>query len=244
MKEAADQLVEAAVTPFMKAAFRRRILEIRQQNEQVIDRVTIDEVLYAGFDASAVEKAQARIKDFRVWIEANKVGLSALQVLYAGTRPLRIGLKDLRQLRDALAMPPLAATPTQLWRAFQAVEANRVSEEAKTRHSAGESLADLVQLVRHAIQPREVLLKPYAEQVRVNYAIWLQEADSRGARFSDEQREWLDRMAEHIATSLAIEQEDFQTGWFNQHGSLGKAHALFGERLKPLIDELNATLAA
>src|SRR5207248_2630291 len=83
-----------AVTPFMKAAFRRRILEIRLQNEQVIDRVTIDEVLYAGFDVSAVEKAQTRVKDFRAWIDAHKAELTALQLLYAGTRPLRVSLKE------------------------------------------------------------------------------------------------------------------------------------------------------
>ncbi len=58
VKQGAEQLAQAAVTPFLKAAFRRRILEIRQQNEQTIDRHTIDDVLYAGFDASAVEKAQ------------------------------------------------------------------------------------------------------------------------------------------------------------------------------------------
>jgi hypothetical protein len=31
----------------------------------------------------------------------------------------------MRQLKDALARPPLAATPTQLWRAFEAVEAGK-----------------------------------------------------------------------------------------------------------------------
>ena len=51
-------------------------------------------------------------------------------------------------------------------------------------------------------------------------------------------------MAEHIATSLAIEPEDFETGWFGQRGSRGRAHALFGDRLKPLIAELNEQLAA
>ena len=50
------------MTPFLKAAFRRRILEIRQQNEQ-----TIDAVLYSGFDAAAVEKARAKVQDFRAW---------------------------------------------------------------------------------------------------------------------------------------------------------------------------------
>jgi len=126
IKTAAEQLAQEAVTPFLKAVFRRRILEIRTQNEQTIDRHTIDEVLYSGFDAAAVEKAQAKIKDFRTWIEQHRDELTALQVLYAGTRPLKLSLKDLRHLKDALARPPLATTPTQLWRAFQAAEADKV----------------------------------------------------------------------------------------------------------------------
>src|SRR5206468_1089611 len=114
IKQGAEQLAQAAVTPFLKAAFRRRILEIRQQNEQTIDRHTIDEVLYAGFDAAAVERAHKKVEDFRAWIADHRDELTALQVLYAGTRPLKLSLKDLRELRHALARPPLAVSPEQL----------------------------------------------------------------------------------------------------------------------------------
>ena len=235
IRKAAEQLAQEAVTPFLKATFRRRILEIRQQNEQVIDRHTIDESLYWGFDASAVEKARGKVQDFRVWIAAHKDELTALQVLYAGTRSLKLSLRDLRQLKDALARPPLAATPTQLWRAFEAAEADRV------KGRGGQQLADLVSLVRHALIPSFTLV-PYREELRERYEAWFKE---RGANaFTSEQREWLDRMAEHIATSLAIEPGDFETGWFGQHGSLGKAHELFREQLQPLMRDLNEKLAA
>jgi type I restriction enzyme R subunit len=232
LKQAAEQLAQQAATPFLKAQLRRRILEIRTQNEQTIDRHTIDDVLYAGFDAAAVEKAAAKVKDFRAWIEANKNELTALQVLYAGTRPL----KELRQLRDALARPPLATTPTQLWRAFQGVEAEKVTG------LGGEVLTDLVTLVRHALLPAMTLV-PYREELRERYRQWLKDRDADNA-FMLEQREWLDRMAEHIATSLAIAPEDFEAGWFGQHGSLGHARALFGDKLTPLMTELNERLAA
>ena len=56
--QAVKRLARDAVTPFLKPAFRRRILELHQQSEQAIDRHTIDDVLYSGFDASAVEKAK------------------------------------------------------------------------------------------------------------------------------------------------------------------------------------------
>jgi type I restriction enzyme, R subunit len=236
IKKAAETLSRDAATPFLKAAFRRRILEIRQQNEQVIDRHTLDDVIYSGFDASAVEKARNKVQDFRTWIAAHREELAALQVLYAGTRPLKLSLKDLRQLRDALARPPLAATPVQLWRAFQAVEADKV------KGSGGQQLADLVNLVRHALIPTMTLV-PYRDELRERYEAW-KKARNFDHAFTPEQREWLDRIAEHIATSLAIAPEDFESGWFGQHGSLGKAHALFADKLNPLITDLNERLAA
>jgi type I restriction enzyme R subunit len=236
IKQAAAQLAQEAVTPIMKAAFRRRLLEIRSQNEQTIDRHSIDDVLYSGFDASAVQKAQAKVHDFRQWIDENHDELTALQVLYAGTRPLKIALKDLRKLKRALEAPPLNARPEGLWRAFQAVDGGKV------QGNGGKPIADLVALVRHALKP-ESLLRPYADEVRTRYQQWLIERDAAN-NFSAEQRQWLDRMAEHIATSLRIAPQDFDAGWFAQQGSLGRATALFGNQLEPLMAELNEVLAA
>jgi len=139
-------------------------------------------------------------------------------------------------LKDALAAPPMTTSPTQLWRAFEAVETDQV------KGSGGNQLADLVNLVRHALIPTLNLL-PYAEEVRIRYEAWLVERNAAES-FTAEQREWLDRMAEHIATSLEIQPTDFQEGWFGQRGSLGRAHALFGDKLNPLLSELNERLAA
>ena len=100
-----------------------------------------------------------------------------------------------------------------------------------------------MQLVRHALKPADPLA-PHAEAVQGRYREWLFAQDKVGVKFSEEQRAWLDRMAEHIATSLNIEPEDFQDGCFGQHGSLGKANQLFGEKLIPLLSELNERLAA
>ena len=236
VEEAGRQLSRKAVTPFLKPAFRHRILEVRRQNEQTVDRHTIDEALYSGFDASAVEKARAKVEDFRDWIEEHRDELTAVQAIYAGARPLRLSLEDLRRLRDALARPPLSATPGQLWRAFEA------AEPARVKGSGGEPLADLVNLVRGAMLP-SFTLTPYRDELDERYRAWLAERDADDT-FTPEQREWLDRMAAHIASSLAIEPADFETGWFGQQGSLGRAHALFGDALRPLLAELNERLAA
>ena len=163
-------------------------------------------------------------------------------MIYAGVRPLKLSLGDLRQLRDELARPPLGTTPAQLWRAFQAAEPDRVKAEPDRSGGGGEPLADLVNLVRGALLPHFTLV-PYREGLWERYRAWLREHNA-DSEFTPEQREWLDRMAEHISTSLAIEPEDFETGWFGQQGSLGRAHALFGNRLRSLMAELNERLAA
>jgi type I restriction enzyme R subunit len=241
--QATEQLAQQAVTPLLKAELRRRILEIRMQNEQTIDRHTIDAVTFSDFDASAVEKARAKVRDFRAWIAANRDQLTALQVLYSGTKPLRLSLKDLRQLRDALGAPPLAASPMQLWRAFAIVESSKVAEATPGTTRPGEPLADLVSLVRHAIVPT-MPLEPYAEEVRLRFVEWIRQKQKARTTFTAEQHEWLNRIAEHIATSLAIEPDAFQDGWFGQQGGYGRAFKVFGERLRPLLAELNERLAA
>ena len=236
IQAATQQLAQDAAAPFLKPALRRRLLEMQRQREQTIDRHTIDQVLHSGFDAAAVEKAHATVADFQAWVQANKDQMTAIQAIYAGARPLKLTLADLRQLREAIARPPVAATPTQLWRAFEATAPERVQGRG------GEPLADLVNLVRSALMPRLTLV-PYQDGLRKRYAAWLQERDVDNA-FTPPQREWLDRIAEHIGNSLAIEPEDFESGWFGQQGSLGRAHALFGDQLKPLLAELNERLAA
>jgi type I restriction enzyme R subunit len=110
------------------------------------------------------------------------------------------------------------------------------------KSTGGAVLTDLVNLVRHALTPAAPLA-PYREGVQARYELWLRQHGAANA-FTAEQREWLDRMAEHIATSLSIEPDDFADGWFGQHGSIGRAHALFGDQLTPLMAELNETLAA
>jgi len=65
-----------------------------------------------------------------------------------------------------------------------------------------------------------------------------------GRRFTPEQRQWLERIRDHIAASLAISSDDFQYTPFSQHGGLGKAYEVFGDQLSPLLDELNEALAA
>jgi len=104
-------------------------------------------------------------------------------------------------------------------------------------------VADLVSLVRFALR-QEGELRPHREQVDQRFAAWLAKQESNGRKFTEEQRQWLETIRDHIATSLAIEKGDFEYVPFEQRGGLGKATQLFGKELGPLLNELNEALAA
>jgi len=97
-----------------------------------------DDVLYSGFDAAALEKARNKVQDFQAWIAAHKGEFIALQMIYAGTRPLKISLQDLLGAR-LLCLPSARrsdrvsvcrgngtlASPAQVRRAFPDARSGR-----------------------------------------------------------------------------------------------------------------------
>jgi type I restriction enzyme R subunit len=68
--------------------------------------------------------------------------------------------------------------------------------------------------------------------------------EKKGRKFSDEQRQWLEAIRDHIAASFAIQMDDFDYVPFAQRGGLGKANQIFGKDLGPLLNEINEVLAA
>ncbi len=231
------EMMAEALKPLHDPKLRDLLLNLKRSHEQVIDEVTQDELLHAGFDAAAREKAQALVTDFKAFIERNKDDLEAIQVLYS--RPHRAGLRfrQVRDLANALKNPPLSATPERVWNAYQATEPQAV------KGRGGKDLVDLIALVRHALDPQQPLV-PYSLSVDERYRRWLAEQEQRGVVFTDEQRQWLDAIRDHIAKSLRIEEDDFEYAPFNQIGGLGRVHDLFGERLPEIMEELNRRLAA
>lgn len=102
---------------------------------------------------------------------------------------------------------------------------------------------DVIALVRHAIDPN-TSLAPVGVTVEERYQQWLADKRSAGVAFTSDQRKWLDAIKDHIASSLAIEQDDLEEVPFNTIGGLGRAYELFGEQLAAILDELNTRLAA
>lgn len=230
-------MMREALKPLHDPKLRDLLLNLKRSHEQVIDEVTQDELLQASYDAHALEKAHALIRSFKDFIEGHKDELEAIQILYS--RPHREGLRfrHVKDLAAALKNPPLGATPERVWQAFEATEPQAVKAKG------GRDLVDLIALVRHALDPKEPLV-PYARTAQQRYEGWLAEQEQMGIVFTDEQRQWLDAIKDHIAKSLRIDEDDFDYAPFNTIGGLGRVHDLFGERLPFILDELNRRLAA
>jgi type I restriction enzyme R subunit len=233
----------AALRAFHEPKVRDAIRAAKRSLEQVIDEQTPDRLLRAGFDAEALEKAKAMLTSFRKFIEENKDEIEALQVLYSV--PYRAGLRfrHVKELAAKLNRPPFYVDPnrpdslTRLWQAYEVVEPDRV------RGKGGKQLVDVIAMVRHAINP-DAPLAPVGMTVEERYREWLAEKERAGVTFTVDQRKWLDAIKDHIASSLAIEPDDFEDVPFNTIGGLGRAHELFGDKLAAILDELNLRLAA
>jgi type I restriction enzyme R subunit len=230
--------VQAAVKPLCDPKLRELILALKQQNEQVIDNVTQDELLEANFSEAARERAKQIVTTFEQFIQQHRDEITALQILY--NRPTKAPLKfeDVKALADTLHAPPHLWSESQLWQAYAALDKAKVRGTGTRR-----ILTDLVSLVRYAMHQENELV-PYPERVAANFKAWMAQQQAAGKAFTDEQRWWLEKMAEHIASNLGIEAEDFGYAPFNQRGGLGKVHQLFGVELAVVIDELNIELSA
>ena len=119
----------------------------------------------------------------------------------------------------------------------------RDAGQSKVRGSGGKMLTDIVSLVRYTLHQDDELV-PFRDQVEQRYAAWLSAQEQRGVSFSVEQLQWLTWMKENIAGELGIAPESFEYTPFVEHGGIGKAVQVFGDRLAPLLNELTQALAA
>ncbi len=232
--ETEKELLERAAKPFAaNPELRQRLIEIHRAYEQTIDTVSQDSLIRAEFSGA---EADELTRSFREYIEEHRDEITALQVLYQRPYSQRLSLDEIRALADALQSPPRSWTPARLWDAYEQLDRDRV------RGSGQRVLTDIVSLVRYAVGADDELA-PFAEQVEQRFQGWLATQEISGRTFTDEQRQWLEDIKDHIAGSVSIDPADFQYAPFAQRGGIGRAHAVFGDGLAPLLEELNLALA-
>ncbi len=237
----AEAALRQAVKPLADPALRQLLLGLKQTKEIVIDNVTQDRVLEAGFSEAARERAAGIVQSFEAFIATHRDEITALQLLYS--RPAKTGgaplaFDDIKALADTLHAPPHLMNESLLWQAYAQLDKSKVKGASRQR-----ILTDLVSLVRYAMHQDNELV-PYPERVAANFKAWLAQQSAAGRSFSGDQQWWLERIAEHIAASLGITVDDFDFAPFSQQGGLAKVHQLFGAELPRVLEEMNRELVA
>lgn len=236
--QAGVKLIRETVKPLCELRLREKILDLYAKADQVIDTVSADEVMEAGFNAEALEKARGLVHSFEQFIVEHKDEITALQILYSRPYRQRLKYEDIKGLADMIEKPPYLWRIDRLWDAYAALEASKV-KGAGTRRL----WTDIVSLVRFALH-QEPVLEPFEEHVHERFAAWVSKQEASGKSFSDEQRWWLERIRDHVIASLEIGRDDFEFTPFKENGGIGKVYQLFGEELWPMLEELNEVLAA
>jgi type I restriction enzyme R subunit len=191
----------------------------------------------AGYSAEARERAGTVVTSFRKFIEDHQDDIRALQVLYSRPYKDRLTYRDIKELANTLSRPPQHWTPERLWQAYDALD------HSKVRGAGQRMLTDVVSLVQYALEQENELV-PFRDRVEERFAAWLAMQEQSGTRFTDEQRRWLGWMKDHIAAAMAIDASAFELPPFMGHGGVGRAHAVFGDELQPLMDDLVEVLVA
>ena len=127
IEKATDELTKVACDPFDSPDLRNLLTDLRHRSEQVIDTVSKDEVIIAGFDDKAKEKAKTIVGTLQKFIEENKDELTALQIIYSKPHPRRYTTyEEIKQLAEAIKKPPYNLTPEVLWKAYEQLEKSKV----------------------------------------------------------------------------------------------------------------------
>ena len=75
--------------------------------------------------------------------------------------------------------------------------------------------------------------------MRQRFAAWLEDKRAAGITFTSDQLAWLEKMRDYISASGSVDREHLEAD-----NVLGPIYKAFGEKLWPLMEELNLTLAA
>jgi type I restriction enzyme R subunit len=225
----------AVATIATNLAFRQKLIELQQAAEQTIDIISKDKLIFAGADIETAENARDTVRSFRDYIEANKAEIGALQILYSRPYHKRITEEALRDFEEKLK-PEFGVNPVEsLWTAF---EKSGTGSPTDPPRSQTRRFTDLVSLVRVVLE-QEPVLQPFEEHVRSRFAEWIEAKRQGGVTFTGDQMTWLQRMRDYIVASGSVEREHLEAD-----NVLGPVSSAFGERLWPLMDELNLALAA
>jgi type I restriction enzyme R subunit len=237
VKAIEDELKDAACRALDDANLRNLIKTIKKKTDILIDELTLDEVLEAGYD---LKQAEARTAAFREFIETNKNELLALQILYSQPFPKRrLTYAAVRELATRLTDPPHHLSTADVWQAYKRLEATLVRGAPSDK-----VLTDIISLVRFATGQAD-LLEPYAVRVEQKFNLWIGRQIKAGRDFNEDQMNWLKAIKEYLAANVEITPTDLMKDHpFTDWGGVVEGRKVFGVELNGMLEELTEALAA
>jgi len=232
-------LMEAASAPFRDPKVREWLAETKRVLDQTIDTISEDFLIGAVVSKEAEERSKVIADSFEDWIDEHKDEIIALQMLYERPRRETPSYKQVKELHRKLMAASASLNPKTVWQAYSTIAE---TQDRPRQGTGGQAMADIVQLIRHALDPETEVLQPFSSIVESRFDQWMEAQESAGFVYDEEQLRWLHDIADHIGGSLEIHANDFDYAPFFKNGGLGKAHTLFGNRLNPILSELNEVL--
>lgn len=231
IEDVTQKRMVGALKPFVgNTKLMTRLPEIKKEVDQIIDVVSLDMVKEARFSPLSREKAKQVVGSFKQFIEENKKELLALQLFY---NKGKMSWDDLKDLAEKIKAPPYCLTPSKVWRAYKELEEKKVHGRPSDK-----LLVDFISLLAFEIG-KTPELQPYLDTIDKRFAEWLGRQREAGVPFTQEQLNWLEKIKEHIATSVEILPDDLESPPFSQMGGLGKASKVFGPSFNKLLVQLN-----
>lgn len=218
---------------------RDELLRLRRDHDITIDEVTTD-TLTEAHAVPRERRAREWVRSWREYLTDHANEIAALQVLYGardGSRAGRVTWAQLDELATRIKRGPHAWTPANLWEAYETLE-----RTAPRSGSAG--VVDLVSLVRYELGLDDEL-QPYRSVVEERFAAWLRRQEQAGAAFTPDQRWWLERIRDVVASSAEVTVDCLEDPPFTAHGGVAGFEHTFGpDRAAELLDELSEELPA
>ena len=236
IKDVSKQMIDEACKIFDSTKLRKTILDIKRKNEQIIDDVSIDELLETGFIEQVQSIDKKTIGHWTEFVEKNKDQITALDIIYSKPNRMReITFSEIRDLAHAIEKPPYNLTPEILWNAYQRLD------KSKVKNNPVKMLTDLISLIRYS-SGKEKSLLPFSEIINEKFEKWLTQQESSGRQFTPEQKEWLVMIKDTITSSVSIGMDVLDDVPFNQKGGRIKFYEIFGDEYEKILEELHEVL--
>jgi len=230
------EMINDACKVFDSAVLRKTILDVKSKNEQIIDDISIDELLEFGQIEQVHNLDKQAVEKWSEFVEENKNKIKALEIIYSFPYKMNeIVFSDIKELANAIEKPPYNLTPELLWSAYERLD------KSKVKSNPANMLTDLISIIRFSSGKQDMLL-PFSELITEKFEKWLLTQESSGRKFTLEQKEWLVMIKDTLASDVSINMDSLDGVPFNQKGGRVKFYETFGDDYEDILKELHEVL--